>query len=270
VSLACTNTVVYNTSAYAGVYVTQVFWTSAYTVVYTLAAGCAHACISSTARCEQRWKHMQISMRQYTNMLSNYTCMHTPLALWARYSSMTRCEERCSYIHKCVYSRVYIPIYMHIRSETNTHAHASRAVGMLVKHGTVRGALKKYTDTYVCIYIYTCTYTFGFRYTDTRLSRCGCASQARHGASSDTKIYKYVWDNIQICISNYTCMHTPLALWARYSSMARCEERRRHIHKYVYSRVYIRIYMHVRSETNMHAHPSYIDPQSRVLRYFKV
>jgi len=70
--------------------------------------------------------------------------------------------------------------------------------------------------SHLYIYTYKCTYTFRFRCTHARLSHRGCASQARHGASSETK-YTIVRANIQICISNYTCRHTPLALWARYS-----------------------------------------------------
>ena len=163
---------------------------------------------------------------------------------------------------------MYVCIYMYACThlDLDTQTHASRAVGVPLKHGTVRAAKKKYTNgyeniytnmhfelyvhaheyactrlsrcrhaiqawhsargveksihRYVCMYIYTytCTYTFRFRYTDARRSHRGCASQARHGASSETKytkmyeqIYQYAFRIIPAGTRLSRCGHATQA-----------------------------------------------------------
>ena len=80
----------------------------------------------------------------------------------------------------------------------HTWAHATRAVGMLLKHGTVRAGIK----IYVCICIYEYTYIHIY-------------------------IYKYVY------IQNYTYVYTALALRTRYSITARCDD-----DEYIYINIY--------------------------------
>jgi hypothetical protein len=87
---------------------------------------------------------------------------------------------------------------MHIRS-TNMHAHASRAVVMLFRHGTVRGVLKKiYTDTYVCIYIHINVRTHLDLDVQTHASRTvgvplkhGTVRAAKQNIQMYEQIYKY-------------------------------------------------------------------------------
>jgi len=81
----------------------------------------------------------------------------------------------------------------------HTRARATRAVGMLLKHGTVRAAMKIYV--YICIYEYT---------------------------------YIHIYIYINIFIQNYTCIHTPLALWTCYSITAWCDD-----DEYIYINIYI-------------------------------
>ena len=117
---------VVGTSAWAGVYVTQVCFYTNIHICDTLAAGCAHMCIYIYA-CICMYMHTDAYVRLYTlgRCYSDFRSVHT-----CAYACVCMC------VHVCVYRCMCICMYMYICMSVYMYA---------------------YTFMYARVWVYTCT-----------------------------------------------------------------------------------------------------------------